>query len=838
MKKEGTVNQFPGLTSAEVLFRQQEFGPNQLQDIGGERSIAWFLRHQLANPLLIVLLGAAGLAAALGELLDAIVMVGAVALNVLLGFLQEYKAERTLRALKNLMTPQAWVRRDGKRQRVAAASLVPGDLLLLGAGERVAADASLLETENLELNEAALSGESLGIIKTAGQPLFAGTTILQGSGLGVVSAIGSATRMGQIAHLVQKTERQPTPIEQRLDRLTRHISMLLGSAAGFVLVFALLQGRDLSTALITTIALAIAVIPEGLPIMVTLMLAVGMERLARRQASIRRLDAVETLGSVTVAAIDKTGTLTTGHLRVAEVHGREPGVILTAALLASDVGRSLTGVTDPLEVAIADHALELGIDVATLHHQSPRRAAIPFTAKERAMVTLVGHGTKTTIVAKGAPERIFGQCRLSTAKRATLRREVDRLTNQGLRVLAIAQSHGTRLGKTLPKELTYCGLISFVDPPREDAREALIALQAAGIRPVIITGDHPATARTTAELLGFAVTDTQIITGEELASLSPREQRNRLVVTRICARVSPEQKLLIVEALQAAGEVVAMTGDGINDGPALKKADIGVAMGKSGTEVAKETADLILLDDRLETIVAAVEEGRRIVRNLKKGILYLLGTNGAELLIILIAAGLGWPLPLLATHLLWVNLVADTLPVAGLAFEAAPDVLAYGPTRRTDSLIDGTVIRRIVVMGGLTAAAVLVLFWSTYGPSGDLKTAQTVAFMTLAGVQIANILTVRSLTQLRLPWQHWNGALLIMILLAIGLQATTLFGLEDALHLVPLTGAVWATIGWAIAAVVVLLELHKHLEQSVRPVILRSEARWPKRSHLMTSPEW
>lgn len=756
---------------------------------------------------------AAGVSWYVGDIIDALVIWAAVALNLLLGFIQEFKAERSLAALKRLITPQAWVLRAGKRVRIPAEMIVVGDYLLLSAGDKVAADGTVLFSEGLQVSEAALTGESYALTKNTRATVLAGTVVVRGRGVAEVHTIGGQTKMGSIARLVVETEESETPLEGRLRRLAQQLSLILGGLALVLFIFAVWQGEPIETALVITIALAVAVIPEGLPIMVTLMLAIGMERLARRDATVRRLSAVETLGSVTVAALDKTGTITTGQLGVGEIFANHPDETLRLAVLASDIGLGTLARPDPFETALGNEAKRLGLSPEQIHQKAKRRRAIPFDARNRYMACWITEASRPRIAIKGAPEVLLPLCHLSATGQREIEAQLARLTNAGFRVLLIAEGSSQvarQDGLALPARLTYRGLISFSDPIRPDAKSALASLIEAGIRPLVITGDHPTTAKTILGQLGLAVTNQQILEGAELRRLTPHQLKQRLPKIRLAARILPDEKLLLVQGLQELGEVVAMTGDGINDGPALKKADIGIAMGGSGTEVAKEIADLILLDDSLTTIVAAVEEGRTIVENLKKGILYLLGTNLAELVIILGAIFLGWPLPLTATQILWINLVADTLPVAGLAFEVSPGALKRGPTRLASRLIDSFLLRRMVMIGGVIGASCLWIYWQ-FGPSNH-PLGQTMAFTTLAVMQITIALSVRSLKNLRLPWSHPNLALLMGLLLAFGIQLIAVYSLDGVLQTVPLTAPLWWPIALLGGGGFVIVELGKRLE--------------------------
>ncbi len=805
-----------GLSVADATRLHRKLGPNQVASGREAPSVLTILTRQLRNPLLLLLAVAAGSAWYLGESLDAWIIVAALGLAVLLGFAQEYKAEGTLAALNRLVAPMAWVLRDGTRQQILATHIVPGDVLVLSAGDKVSADALIERNDGLEVSEASLTGESAAIIKADGDTVFAGTVVLRGQALAVVTAIGQATKMGQIASLVARTDEEETPLELRIRAFSRQLAAGIALLILLLVALSLWQGRPFDTTFLLAISLAVAVIPEGLPIMVTLVLAIGMERLARQHATVRRMAAVEALGSVTVAAIDKTGTMTTGELAVAEVIGENPETVLTGALLASQVGAAaLIGTPDPLETALVVATELHGVELETVERRFTRIRTIQFDARHRWMATVVQHGRSTTTFIKGAPEVLLEHCTLSAARKQTVSRLVQKRAKQGERVLLIARARGALEGRDLPSDLTYLGLITFNDPLRPAAREAVAALIQRGIRLIMITGDHPGTAQATAKQLGLSVPQAAVLTGEVVRSFTTDELAHRLKTTTVCARILPEQKLAIVAALQQAGEVVAMTGDGVNDGPALKKADIGIALGKSGTEVAKETADLVLLDDELTTLVSAVDGGRRILATLEKGIIFLLGTNLAELLAVTGATAFGWPLPLAATQILWVNLVSDSVPVVGLALEHHSPGNAPPPRRR--AILDAFGWRRITVLGVLMAAVTPGFYWlanpNLIDASNEHILGQTLAFTALAVGQLALILTVRSRRELRWPWRFPNPVLLAMIAGGIALQVAVVQQAGEWLHVVPLDALSWLLIGLVLSAVLVFVEFHKELDR-------------------------
>ncbi|MCB1841720.1 MAG: HAD-IC family P-type ATPase, partial [Halioglobus sp.] len=689
-----------GLGSAEAQRRLAEHGQNALAE-RRRRSLAALFLSQFLDVMIAVLLAAALISGFIGEPQDTIAILVIVLLNACIGTVQEYRAEKAVAELRRLASPDALVLRDGKAVTVAAVSLVPGDVVILEAGNVVPADLRLLVAEDLQVDESALTGESQAAEKqvevqaTADLPLaerhnlaFKSSLITRGRGRGLVVATGPDTEIGRIAELLQDEPGVKTPLQIRLARFGRYLALAVLAICAIVFVAGLLQGQPAMVMFLTAVSLAVAAIPEALPAVVTISLAFGARKLIRHQALVRNLPAVETLGSVTYICADKTGTLTqnrmsvecywiTGESLASLANRQDPPAreLGTALALNNDVAdKDGKPAGEPTELALFEAAAQSGFDSAELEQTLPRLAEIPFTSERKRMTTL--HGASHGVVAyvKGAPEQVLSQCIQEFATddasgfnaRAILEK-ADQLAGEGYRVLAFARRDFSALpeppaAEIVERELHFIGLVALIDPPREEAPQAVADCLAAGITPVMITGDHPGTAMAIARRLGISDDPQTLMTGQQLAQLSDARFARSVEHLRVYARVNPEQKLRIVKALQEKGEFVAMTGDGVNDAPALKRAGIGVAMGQKGTDVAREAADMVLLDDNFASIVQAVRAGRRIFDNIRKFIKYTMSSNSGEIWTLFLAPFLALPVPLLPIHILWINLVTDGLP--------------------------------------------------------------------------------------------------------------------------------------------------------------------------------
>ena len=748
-----------GLSTSEAQRRLAQTGPNELRREQATSRIV-LLARQFASPVIWLLVGAAVVSSVFGEFLDAGAIGAIVLINAAIGFVQEHRAERAIQALRSMTAPKARVLRDGRSVMVAASTVVPGDVLILEAGDITAADARLVTAHALTTNEAALTGESAPVEKRAtpsepGAPLaerhdavFMGTSIATGTASAEVVATGMQTELGRIAHLLATAQDTVTPLQQRLARVSQTLLVICGGIVALVAIAGVLRGWSLIEVFMAAVSLAVAAVPEGLPAVVTIALAVGVQRMAARHVLIRRLPAVETLGCATVICTDKTGTLTTGAMRVRELWGADHDALLAAAAACCDAELQpdgVGGVGDPTEIAILIAAAERGIHRSEIERVNPRVAETPFDSTTKRMVIERADGRRFI---KGAVESVLPLCSQGTDHASATN---DQMAARGLRVLAVAVGPA---GAT--DQVALLGLIGIADPPRTEAIEAVAAARSAGIATVMITGDHPVTARAIATELGILPTAD---TTEE----------------RVHARATPEDKIRIVRAWKARGAVVAMTGDGVNDAPALREAHIGIAMGLTGTEVTREASDMVLADDNFASIVAAIREGRGIFDNIRKTLVYLLSGNTAELAVMLVAALGGWPLPLLPLHLLWINVVTDGLPALALVVDPPEDDVLQRPPRHPDEPMLGREQWLFIVStGALQAVATLSVFvWALN--SRDVVEARNLAFSVLVFGELFRAFAARSTT--RLFWEvgaftnvRLLGVVVVSVLLQLGIH--------------------------------------------------------------------
>jgi P-type Ca2+ transporter type 2C len=792
-----------GLSGDEVVRRRDAHGRNEL---GADRGIGWvrLLWNQLASAVVVLLLGAGIIGFLVGETVEAVAILVVLIVNAIVGFATELQAARSMAALRQLMGTVADVERDNRRDEIDAAELVLGDIVGIEAGEQVPADVRLIEAEGLQVEEAGLTGESAAVTKTV-EPVaedaavgdrtnmvFLGTTVLGGRGRGVVVATGRGTQMGRIAELAGSAEQTQAPLQRGLDQLSRRLAV--GVVLGAVVLFGigLLRGREVAEMAEIAVALAIAVVPEGLPAVATLTLAVGMRRMAAGNALVRRLPAVETLGSTTVVCSDKTGTLTRNEMEVVDLvlaDDADPNQLWRVAVLCNDADVDTDGdpVGDPTEVALLHGAAEHGLGWRELRESTTREREVPFNSDTKRMAVVVD----ATVLAKGAPEAL-----LDRAGHPNLIAAAESLAAKALRTLAVA--HGPA-PDTDPDDdalfagLTPLGVVGLQDPPREAAGAAIATLHTAGIRVVMITGDRPDTAAAIADQLGIDAPEP--ITGEELNRVTPEQLRQVAASTDVFARVDPEHKLRIIEALQQAGEVVAVTGDGVNDAPALSQADVGVAMG-SGTDVAKDAADIVLLDDRFETLEVAVQEGRRIFANIRRFGQFLFSWHVAEVLVITIAVVAGFPPPLAGLMILWNNLVIDVLPSFALALEPSrDDVMREPPRDPREPVLDRPVLRRIAASASLVATVGLAAYgagvlWLELDTAG----AQSMTFVAMSLGQVLTVFNARSETGSGFRGASRNRWLWAALAITFLLEAAALSipPLRELLRLTTLPGEAWA----------------------------------------------
>ncbi len=860
-----------GLDSAEARRRLDEYGANELQ--AARRVSPWkLLLDQFKNVLIVILLVATGLSAFLGEGVETIVIGVIVLFAVGLGFVQEFRAERAIDALRKMAAPTATVLRDGDEVEVPAQHLVPGDIVLLQAGDRVPADLRLVESVNLQIEEAALTGESVPVEKHAGpiasaeaalgdrrNMAYAGTAATYGRGRAVVVATGMNTEFGKIARMLQTVETERTPLQKNLDKVGSLLARVALVIVALIVAVGLFRSQPFMEMLIFGIALAVAVVPEALPAVVTISLAIGVQRMVKRHALMRRLPAVETLGSTSVICSDKTGTLTKDEMTVRAVctgdrlwdvtgagydpqgqflvdgHAAEPDEalrhFLRAATLASDAhiargeadGRwHVKG--DPTEGALVVAAAKAGLVKAELERQTPRTGEIPFTSETKRMTTL--HTTPEGAVAysKGAPEVILASCtHVLTGRDGALREvpldeagrehiiEVGRkLADQALRVLGVARKSGATLD-TAERGMTFLGLAGMIDPPRPEAREAVRKCEQAGIRVIMITGDHPVTAQAVARELGI-LKGGRVITGAQLDAIPEADFEREVVGIDVYARVSPAHKLRVVSALQKRGSVVAMTGDGVNDAPALKKADIGIAMGITGTDVTKEAAAMTLTDDNFASIVAAVEEGRGIFSNIKKYLMYLLSSNTGEMLIMAGATLMGMPMPLSAVQILYVNLATDGLPALALAVDPPErDLMRRPPRNPRTGIFTRPVVLLLLVGGVWSAIANLGLFLWARARAFPMDECMTLVFVSLCLVEFFKSFAFRSdrHTMFRKPFANrWLNAAIVWEL-ALLMAVVYVPALHKPFGTFALPLSVWPVLAGVAITIIPVLEAAK-----------------------------
>ncbi len=861
-----------GLTDQEVAARQRKYGSNTLPQ---DKRATWviLLLKQFQSSLIYILLFAAGVSLLLNDYVDMYVILAAVLLNVIVGFIQENRAMKAMDKLRRVVEFSTLVLRDSRELKINVADLVPGDVVLIQPGDKVPADVRLIEAEQLRVNEARLTGESNPVVKSTEtlhnelvladrlNMAFMGTVVTGGVGRGVVCAIGLETEIGQIAKMIKETKEEQTPLQKKLNSLSKLIggSVLLICLGVFLL--GLLTGRAFIEMFTTSVAIAVAAIPEGLAVVVTVILAIGMQRILKQQGLVRKLVAAETLGSTTVICTDKTGTLTEGEMRVVRVitnnhdleatgdkfktHLKETGdqtsfiTALKIGVLCNDahIENEFSPLHEwkifgnPTEKALILAGSEVGLSRHVLEKIHPRLAEIPFNSERKYMVTLQGWSkTHHLIYIKGAPEKILemswridvdGQIeQLTPQQREKIKKRFEHLSNEGLRIIALAfksTSAETAELKEAPgllEDFVFAGLMGIQDPLRPEAKETIRQCKEAGIGIAMITGDHRLTAQSIARELGLPSKMENILQGDELAKMNATQLQKRVKKVSVYARVTPKDKLRIVDALQANGEVVAMTGDGLNDAPALRSADIGVSLG-SGTDIAKETANLVILDNNFKTIVAAVRQGRVLFENIKKVVLYLMSDSFSEVIIITGALVLGIPLPLVAAQILWINLVGDGLPNMALTVEPEErHIMQESPIRRNAPILDTEMKTLVAVISAVTGLVTLGLFYYFWKSTGDLSLARTIAF---TSVGIDSLIYVFSCRSLRIPIikknPFSNPWLVYAVIGGIILQiAAIYFGpLQNVLRTVPLTLDHWLVIGTAVIFVILLIEVIKYL---------------------------
>ena len=859
-----------GLSTAEAAQRFAAIGPNELE--AAEQTSPWsLLAAQFRNVLIIILLIAVGLSMILGHGLEAIVISVIVVFAVLLGFIQEYRAEQAIEALQEMAAPTARVLRDGEEYVVPARELVPGDIVVLSVGDRIPADLRLIEAVNLQADEAPLTGESVPVEKDT-LPLenhdiavadrsnmgYSGTVVTYGRGRGAVTATGMRTEFGKIAGLMQTVEVGKTPLQENLDRVGKVLAVVALVVVAVIVFLGVVRGQDPLEMLLFGIALAVAVVPEALPAVVTISLAMGVRRIVKRNALIRRLPAVETLGSTSVICSDKTGTLTRNEMTVRKVmaagvsaslsgSGYEPEGnvliedvavaapqpvvdLLRTAILASDATLARDGDGrwairgDPTEGALVVAAAKLGMDKHDLETRYPRTEELPFTSERKRMTTLHKDGESVFACSKGAAEVILDACTtildesgvvpLDDATRRSILGRAEALAGEGIRVLGVAAKPDAVLA-TAEDDMTFLGLVGLVDPPRPEAAASVTASRRAGIGVVMITGDHPVTAAAIAKEVGILDTG-RVVTGRQLEQMTDAELTDNIADIAVYARVSPADKLRIVSAWQSRDAVVAMTGDGVNDAPALKKSDIGVAMAIAGTDVSREASEMVLLDDNFASIVAAVEEGRGIFGNIKKYLMYLISSNVGETLLIAATTVAGMPLPLSAVQILYVNLATDGLPALALSVDPPEPDLMQRPPRDPRRGIFTRPVVTLMALGGLWSAIVnIAVFATTRATGGTVEQAMANTFVSLVLIQFFKAYNFRSDRRSVLDDPFANRWLNLAILWEVLLLGAIMYIpiLQEAFGTYALSAAQWLALLGAAASVVPVLETAKWMER-------------------------
>ncbi|WP_158737648.1 calcium-translocating P-type ATPase, SERCA-type [Alteribacillus sp. YIM 98480] len=839
-----------GLDHGQAKARLKQVGPNTLEE--KKKVPGWLLfLNQFQDTMILILLGATAISAALGEYIDAITIIFIVIMNGILGFIQENKAEKSLDALKELASPTITVRRNGQWKTIPSMEAVPGDIVKLTGGDKVSADIRLLEANGLTAEESALTGESFPVQKTADvlkeddisigekqNMVFAGTLITKGYATGVIVATGMKTEMGKIAHLLSSSEKNETPLQRRLAHLG---TMLITGAlilTGLVVVLGIMQGQPMYKMFLSGVSLAVAAIPEGLPAIVTVVLALGVQRMIKRNAIVRQLPAVETLGCASVICSDKTGTLTQNKMKVTALWDgsglslRKPKKsfqktknekLLTYGALCTQIAIDSTHSQtesnsdmkgDPTENALLEAAASCGIELNTLLSIHKVERDFPFDSERKRMSVLVKNKKgESFIITKGAPDILLERAshidtngrieRLSTYKKNEVKQTIGYMANKALRTIAVAY-RPLKAGETVnnadaaERNLILLGVQGMIDPPRQEAKDAIMECRQAGIKTIMITGDHKDTAAAIAKDIGLLPEYGLVITGKEWNQASEKEKQNLMQRAYVFARVSPEDKLNIVNVLKKQGHIVAMTGDGVNDAPALKSADIGIAMGKTGTDVAKEASALILRDDNFSTIRSAIKEGRNIYENIRKFIRYMLASNVGEILVMLFAVMLGMPLPLVAIQILWINLITDGLPAMALGLDQPENnVMKRPPRSAKESIFARGMGWKIISRGFLIGCVTLLGFMTAlHEQPDDLIRAQTIAFSTLVMAQLIHVFDCRTNQTIfdRNPFEnkYLTAAVLSSIFLLLLVIYTPM--LQPIFHTTPLSVMEWALV--------------------------------------------
>ncbi len=795
-----------GLSQTEAARLLQQVGPNVLPEMPPPSNLSVFLA-QLKSPLVYILLIAGGVTLVLNHLSDSLIILISVLLNTILGFIQEKKANQAFSALKHFLTQTAEVIRDGKRVKIDVTEIVPGDVIVLSQGTKVPADGVLVFANRVYFDEAIITGESLPIAKKLGEPIFMGTAVATGQAQMKVTATGAQTRIGGIAKGIQSLD-EDTPLKRQLSDFSKKLVILVLSLILVVLVLGILRGNDLAEMFTTAVALAVSSIPEGLIVSMTVVLAIGMQKILKRRGLVKKLSSAETLGGVTTICIDKTGTLTQGKMQVVHHVGSQTE-LAEQVVLANDLD-------DPLVIAAFDWGKKTVSGSIVENH--PRLDSIPFSSKERFFVSLHEWNPKThKIFVNGAPDALLPWTTLTATEQDQISLQIDELTAQGKRLIGFAQKEvsveKTSLEtKDARSNLKWIGLLAFYDPVRSSVTEALDLARKAGIKIVVITGDYPKTTEFVLSEIGFPVTSDQIIVGTQLESMTPTELSHQLKSISLFARTTPDQKHMIVTALQKNGEIVAMMGDGVNDAPAIHKADIGVAVNEA-SDVAKESADLILLDSNFSTVIAAVEEGRGMFDNIRKIILYLLSDAFAEIIVVMGSIILGLPLPITAVQIIWINLVSDGFPGLALTIDPKrPRIMQEPPRSPQEKLVNNWMVALIAIVSIIGGGMALIVYLVTLQLTGNVDLARSLCFATLGLDSLVYVFSVRTLTT---PfWENRffeNRWLVVAVLAGLLLQMVPFMtpATRSFFGVIPLSLSYWFTAATVALLVFAAIEVFK-----------------------------
>ena len=832
-----------GLSKEAVKQRQQKYGSNKLEDKPKESLVVKFVK-QFNDFMIIILIIAsivsAGISYIQGEndYIDSIIIIAIVILNAIMGVIQEAKAEKSIEALKEMTPPKAKVIRENITNEINAEDLVPGDLIILEAGIYAPADCRLIESHNLKIEESSLTGETEPVLKDADKickkdiPLgdmlnmaFMSSIVVNGHAKAIVTETGMNTRVGKIANMIIQDEAPETPIQKKLSQVGKVLGIVCLAICLIIFVIGLVKNIDPMEMFMTSVGLAVAAIPEGLPAIVTIMLSIGVTKMAKNNSIIRKLPAVETLGSSKVICSDKTGTLTQNKMTVVEIKATKPELATELATMCTDCdilyqNGKIEVNGEPTEVALVQNGLKNNQNKSELYHIMPRVNEIPFDSNRKMMTTIHKVGNTYRIITKGAPDVLLDKCQIAIGEKQRIQRENLQMAEKALRVIAVAYKDLDRLpdkidSVNIEHNLNFVGLIGMIDPPREGVKEAVRTCKRAGIKTVMITGDHIATAKAIAKDLSILGPHDKAITGQELDKIPQKKLEKEIADYSVFARVTPEHKVRIVKAWQSTGAVVAMTGDGVNDSPALKNADIGIAMGKNGTDVAKNAADMVLTDDNFVTIVKAVKQGRNIYDNIKKAIHFLIATNIGEIVTIFMGLVLGFKSPLLAIQLLWVNLVTDSLPAIAIGLEPPEkDIMNRKPVDSKKGIFADGLWNKIIVEGIMIGMLTLVAF-SIGNKYYGIEVGRTMAFIAIGVLELVHSFNIKSEQSIFKVGILENKFLIGSFLLGIFVQTIVVVvpALADVFKLVPLNQTQWLiTLGISILPIPIM-ELQKKVNE-------------------------